>query len=201
MVSTRSFVAALSVAMLCGLLPGYGNGYPSIFIAFSQLSQDCSSWTSETSCLAVRSASCAWNHTNRGECSFGDNVSCSEFPEAACKSHNRCFYDTDTCRHQYGWSALEVGVFGSAMVVGGLVGSYGTGPLIDWQGYRKVLFALGAVSLVGCAIIHASIQIDSFVLLIVGNVVAGAGGAAAQVLCPVYVAEISPVGNVRKCLA
>lgn len=85
-------------------------------------------------------------------------------------------------------SGAELGFYGAAMSVGGILGSIVGGPLVDRFG-RKILCFVGAALVVGMAIMQSFST--SFAMFNGGKLVLGFGIAIEQVASPVLVTELA----------
>ena len=86
-------------------------------------------------------------------------------------------------------SELMLGWGTSALLLGAMIGSFGSGVLTDKYGRKKVLIfvaLLFALSCLGSAISH------TFVSYVLSRVLGGLSVGAASVLSPMYVAEVAP---------
>ncbi|MFA0070180.1 MFS transporter, partial [Vibrio breoganii] len=90
---------------------------------------------------------------------------------------------------QFELSSLQQGWYVSSALVGCLFGSIIAGPIADYAGRKKPLMLgalLAIVSVLGC------MYADSFNLLIWARIIGGFGIGIATVVCPMYIAEVSP---------
>ncbi|MFJ6459733.1 sugar porter family MFS transporter [Streptomyces sp. NPDC091387] len=86
-------------------------------------------------------------------------------------------------------NSFEQGSVVSVLLIGAMIGAMSGGRLADSIGRRKALGGIGAVFLVGTALVAAA---NGYPLLMVGRVVLGLAVGAASATVPVYLAEISP---------
>lgn len=90
---------------------------------------------------------------------------------------------------QFGLTKLAVGWFGSAALVGCILGSMVAGWLGDRFGRRPVLIAGGATFLFSA--LYTTIP-NTFSMLIAARIVGGIGVGVASVLAPIYISEFAP---------
>jgi sugar porter (SP) family MFS transporter len=89
----------------------------------------------------------------------------------------------------FGWSELELGWGVSSLLVGAIVGSFGSGILTDRFGRKNVLIVVALFFAVSCALTALS---GSSFLFICARLFGGLAVGAASVLSPMYVAEVAP---------
>jgi MFS transporter, SP family, arabinose:H+ symporter len=89
----------------------------------------------------------------------------------------------------FGWSELELGWGVSSLLVGAIVGSFGSGILTDRFGRKNVLIVVALFFAVSCALTALS---GSSILFICARLFGGLAVGAASVLSPMYVAEVAP---------
>jgi MFS transporter, SP family, arabinose:H+ symporter len=92
----------------------------------------------------------------------------------------------------FGWNELQLGWGVSSLLVGAIVGSFGSGILTDRFGRKKVLIVVALFFAVSCALTALA---GSSVLFISARLFGGLAVGAASVLSPMYVAEVAPPGN------
>jgi sugar porter (SP) family MFS transporter len=92
----------------------------------------------------------------------------------------------------FGWNELELGWGVSSLLVGAIIGSFGSGILTDKYGRKKVLIVVALFFAVSCAFTALA---GSSVLFISARLFGGLAVGAASVLSPMYVAEVAPPGN------
>ncbi len=90
---------------------------------------------------------------------------------------------------QFGLTKIAVGWFGSAALVGCILGSMVAGWLGDRFGRRPVLIAGGATFLFSA--LYTTIP-NTFSMLIAARIVGGIGVGVASVLAPIYISEFAP---------
>ena len=90
---------------------------------------------------------------------------------------------------QFGLTKLAVGWFGSAALVGCILGAMVAGWLGDRFGRRPVLIAGGATFLFSA--LYTTIP-NTFSMLIAARIVGGIGVGVASVLAPIYISEFAP---------
>jgi len=90
---------------------------------------------------------------------------------------------------QFGLTKLAVGWFGSAALVGCILGAMVAGWLGDRFGRRPVLIAGGATFLFSA--LYTTIP-NAFSMLIAARIVGGIGVGVASVLAPIYISEFAP---------
>ena len=90
---------------------------------------------------------------------------------------------------QFGLSKLEVGWFGSAALVGCIMGAAVAGGLGDRFGRKPVLMAAALCFFLSA--LYSAIP-ASFRVLIAARIVGGWGVGMASVLAPIYISEFSP---------
>jgi MFS transporter, SP family, arabinose:H+ symporter len=92
----------------------------------------------------------------------------------------------------FGWNELQLGWGVSSLLVGAIVGAFGSGILTDKFGRKRVLIIVALFFAVSCALTAIS---SSSVLFISARLFGGLAVGAASVLSPMYVAEVSPAKN------
>ena len=92
----------------------------------------------------------------------------------------------------FGWNELELGWGVSSLLVGAIVGSFGSGVLTDKFGRKKVLIVVALFFAVSCVFTALA---ASSVLFISARLFGGLAVGAASVLSPMYVAEVAPPRN------
>lgn len=90
---------------------------------------------------------------------------------------------------QYGLTKLAVGWFGSAALLGCILGAAVSGVLTDRFGRKPVLLVAAALFFVSAAF---SCMPPNFSVLIVARIVGGLGVGMASVLAPMYISEFAP---------
>lgn len=217
--SWKLLALVFTVNLLSGIYVGYSIGFPAVFMAYNQLATDCSSFHTERACVAsVAFASsstlgsayeCQWDPV-AAVCGYADRMNCTAFhgDSNGCGSlldattgAPVCTYDTTTkdCTHIHGWSATQQGLFASSMVIGGTLGCFPVGIIMDRIGRKKSFVLLGLTSTIACLLMHGACAISyqrgpalGFTLLLIANILAGAPLGSTQVLSPMYVGEMAP---------
>lgn len=92
----------------------------------------------------------------------------------------------------FGWSELELGWGVSSLLVGAIIGAFGSGVVTDRFGRKRVLIVVALFFAVSCALTAIS---SSSLLFILSRLFGGLAVGAASVLSPMYVAEVSPAGK------
>ena len=89
----------------------------------------------------------------------------------------------------FGWTELQLGWGVSSILVGAIVGAFGTGSLTEKYGRKRLLISVAlffAVSCAGMALAKSQAFFISF------RVLGGLAVGAVSVLSPMYVAEVAP---------
>jgi sugar porter (SP) family MFS transporter len=89
----------------------------------------------------------------------------------------------------FGWSELQLGWGVSSILVGAIIGAFGTGTLTEKYGRKRLLISVAlffAVSCAGMALARTQLFFISF------RVLGGLAVGAVSVLSPMYVAEVAP---------
>ena len=92
----------------------------------------------------------------------------------------------------FGWSELELGWGVSSLLVGAVLGAFGSGSITDRYGRKKVLIVVALFFAVSCALTALA---GSSALFIGARLFGGLAVGAASVLSPMYVAEVAPARN------
>lgn len=92
----------------------------------------------------------------------------------------------------FGWNELQLGWGVSSLLVGAIVGAFGSGVLSDRYGRKNVLIVVALFFAVSC--IFTALATSS-VIFITARVFGGLAVGAASVLSPMYVAEVAPPKN------
>jgi sugar porter (SP) family MFS transporter len=92
----------------------------------------------------------------------------------------------------FGWNELELGWGVSSLLVGAIIGAFGSGVLTDIYGRKKVLIIVALFFAVSC--IFTAIA-SSSAIFISARLFGGLAVGAASVLSPMYVAEVAPSRN------
>lgn len=88
--------------------------------------------------------------------------------------------------------ATSKSVITTALIIGAIVGSVPAGPLTDAYGRRPALLITAALFACGTIV---TIFATSISIVVLGRFVAGMGYALANVVCPMYTAEIAPTSQ------
>jgi len=89
----------------------------------------------------------------------------------------------------FGWSELQLGWGVSSILLGAIIGAFGTGTLTERYGRRRLLISVAlffAISCTGMALARTQLFFISF------RVMGGLAVGAVSVLSPMYVAEVAP---------
>jgi sugar porter (SP) family MFS transporter len=89
----------------------------------------------------------------------------------------------------FGWNELQLGWGVSSLLVGAIVGAFGSGVLSDIFGRKKVLIFVALFFAVSCT--FTALASSSFIF-ISARLFGGLAVGAASVLSPMYVAEVAP---------
>jgi sugar porter (SP) family MFS transporter len=92
----------------------------------------------------------------------------------------------------FGWNELELGWGVSSLLVGAIIGAFGSGVLSDIYGRKSVLIVVALFFAVSCAFTALA---TSSVIFVTARVFGGLAVGAASVLSPMYVAEVAPPKN------
>ena len=92
----------------------------------------------------------------------------------------------------FGWNELQLGWGVSSLLVGAIIGAFGSGVLTDKYGRKKILLFVALFFAVSCA---ATAVATSSVFFIMARLTGGLAVGAASVLSPMYVAEVAPAKN------
>jgi len=92
----------------------------------------------------------------------------------------------------FGWNELQLGWGVSSLLVGAIVGAFGSGVLSDMYGRKKVLIFVALFFAVSCTFTALA---TSSVIFISARLFGGLAVGAASVLSPMYVAEVAPPRN------
>jgi len=92
----------------------------------------------------------------------------------------------------FGWNELQLGWGVSSLLVGAIVGAFGSGILSDIYGRKKILIFVALFFAVSC--IFTALATSS-VVFISARLFGGLAVGAASVLSPMYVAEVAPPKN------
>lgn len=92
----------------------------------------------------------------------------------------------------FGWNELQLGWGVSSLLVGAIVGAFGSGILSDMFGRKKVLIFVALFFAFSCT--FTALASSSFIF-ISARLFGGLAVGAASVLSPMYVAEVAPPKN------
>ena len=92
----------------------------------------------------------------------------------------------------FGWNELQLGWGVSSLLVGAIIGAFGSGVLSDIYGRKKVLIFTALFFAVSCT--FTALASSSFIF-ISARLFGGLAVGAASVLSPMYVAEVAPPKN------
>ena len=92
----------------------------------------------------------------------------------------------------FGWNELQLGWGVSSLLVGAIIGAFGSGVLSDIYGRKKILIVVALFFAVSCT--FTALAKSSF-LFISARLFGGLAVGAASVLSPMYVAEVAPPKN------
>jgi sugar porter (SP) family MFS transporter len=92
----------------------------------------------------------------------------------------------------FGWNELQLGWGVSSLLVGAIIGAFGSGVLSDIYGRKKILIFVALFFAVSCAFTALA---ASPLIFISARIFGGLAVGAASVLSPMYVAEVAPAKN------
>jgi sugar porter (SP) family MFS transporter len=92
----------------------------------------------------------------------------------------------------FGWDELQLGWGVSSLLVGAIIGAFGSGVLTDKYGRKMILIFVALFFAVSCA---ATAVATSSAFFIMARLTGGLAVGAASVLSPMYVAEVAPAKN------
>lgn len=92
----------------------------------------------------------------------------------------------------FGWNELQLGWGVSSLLVGAIIGAFGSGVLTDRFGRKKILIIVALFFAVSCS---ATAFATTSALFIAARLFGGLAVGAASVLSPMYVAEVAPPEN------
>lgn len=92
----------------------------------------------------------------------------------------------------FGWNELQLGWGVSSLLVGAIIGAFGSGVLSDIYGRMKVLIFVALFFALSCTFTAFA---TSSAIFITARVFGGLAVGAASVLSPMYVAEVAPPKN------
>ncbi len=89
----------------------------------------------------------------------------------------------------FGWNELQLGWGVSSLLVGAIIGAFGSGVLADKYGRKKILIIVALFFAFSCVATALASSSKGF---IIARLFGGLAVGAASVLSPMYVAEVSP---------
>jgi sugar porter (SP) family MFS transporter len=89
----------------------------------------------------------------------------------------------------FGWNELQLGWGVSSLLVGAIIGAFGSGVLTDKYGRKRILIIVALFFALSCALTSLA---TSSALFITARLFGGLAVGAASVLSPMYVAEVAP---------
>jgi SP family arabinose:H+ symporter-like MFS transporter len=92
----------------------------------------------------------------------------------------------------FGWNELQLGWGVSSLLVGAIIGAFGSGVLSDIYGRKKILIFVALFFAISCTFTALA---TSSLIFITARVFGGLAVGAASVLSPMYVAEVAPPRN------
>ncbi len=92
----------------------------------------------------------------------------------------------------FGWNELQLGWGVSSLLVGAIIGAFGSGMLTDKYGRKSILIIVALFFAVSCVFTALA---TSSVIFISARLFGGLAVGAASVLSPMYVAEVAPARN------
>jgi sugar porter (SP) family MFS transporter len=92
----------------------------------------------------------------------------------------------------FGWNELQLGWGVSSLLVGAIIGAFGSGVLTDRFGRKRILIFVALFFALSCAITALA---TSSLIFISARLFGGLAVGAASVLSPMYVAEVAPPKN------
>jgi sugar porter (SP) family MFS transporter len=92
----------------------------------------------------------------------------------------------------FGWDELHLGWGVSSLLVGAIIGAFGSGVLTDKFGRKKILIIVALFFAVSCTFTAIA---TSSVIFICSRLIGGLAVGAASVLSPMYVAEVATPKN------
>jgi sugar porter (SP) family MFS transporter len=98
----------------------------------------------------------------------------------------------------FGWNELQLGLGVSSLLIGAIMGAFGSGVLTDKYGRKKILIFVALSFAASCALTALA---TSSALFISSRLFGGLAVGAASVLSPMYVAEVAPSGIRGKLVA
>jgi sugar porter (SP) family MFS transporter len=98
----------------------------------------------------------------------------------------------------FGWSELQLGWGVSSLLVGAVIGAFGSGAFTDRYGRKRILIIVALFFALSCA---ATALAKTSVGFITARLFGGLAVGAASVLSPMYVAEVSPARSRGRLVA
>lgn len=92
----------------------------------------------------------------------------------------------------FGWNELQLGWGVSSLLVGAIIGAFGSGVFTDKYGRKKILIIVALFFALSCT---ATALAKTSAAFITARLFGGLAVGAASVLSPMYVAEVSPAKN------
>ena len=96
------------------------------------------------------------------------------------------------------WTELQLGWGVSSLLVGAVIGAFGSGALTDKYGRKKILIIVALFFALSCA---ATSLAKTPTMFILARLFGGFAVGAASVLSPMYVAEVAPARNRGRLVA
>lgn len=197
---TAAVLKIAVVNIVGGAIFGLGIGFVPIHTTFTATSENCTLYTSPSTCSDVSAASCHWgvavlNNKTSFECLYSEPLDCRILTsDATCSALPYCqwSYSDNYCVHNAGYTAAESGVFSGAMIVGGLIGSLIIGSLVNRFGRKKSMIAVGIIASVASALVHIASSTRTYGLLVFARVLFGIAMGALCCVGPMYVEEMVP---------
>ncbi len=94
-------------------------------------------------------------------------------------------------RRQFSWSEIQTEIAASSLLLGCVIGASVAGALSDWLGRRRILLLSAAIFTLSSI---ATALPNSLGPFCAARLVAGTAIGIASLLCPLYIAEVSPAG-------
>jgi len=98
----------------------------------------------------------------------------------------------------FGWNELQLGWGVSSLLIGAIIGAFGSGALTDKYGRKKNLIIVALFFALSCA---ATAMAKTSIGFISARLFGGLAVGAASVLSPMYVAEVTPARNRGKMVS
>ena len=215
---------SLAVNIIGGLLVGYVIGYVPVATTIHGYLGNCTRYTGEEACIKETHL-CKWSavydDSSKFYCDFKNgpkqttevpagcssisheyivNVSDADL-KGKCKGHDMCLWNpqSNVCEQVPEWPAWMQGFYAGMMIIGGMVGSFGATPLLDFIGRKKVIGLTALSGVIGVAVLIIGWQVDtekdkvgSYWIMVFGRLVVGIAVGLASVVCPMYCGEMAP---------